>query len=98
MKFYHATHKDNLGAILTTGLKPGIDGYTYLCKDPVDAAKFVFIRGIRDIVVFEVDLDEDEVEETFDHSEGFFKCKADGTNKHINANRIRNVYDYSIAD
>ena len=51
MKFYHATHKDNLGAILTTGLKPGIDGYTYLCKDPVDAAKFVFIRGIRDFLL-----------------------------------------------
>lgn len=98
MKFYHATDRKNLGPILIDGIKPGVDGYVYLCKEPIDAVKFVFIRGVQDIIVFEVNLKENEVEETFDHSEAFFKCKAYGATKTISPTKIKNVYDYSIKE
>ena len=98
MKFYHATDKKNLGPILIDGIKPGIDGYVYLCKTAVDALKFMLVRCVQDIIVFEVSLKESEVEETFDHSEAFFKCKAYGATKTIKSNKIINVYDYSIKE
>lgn len=98
MKFYHATHKDNLESILTQGIKPGMDGYVYLCRDLIDAVKFVYIRAVYDIIVFEVNLNETEVEETFDHSEAFFKCRAYGSTKIIKPSKIKNVYDYSIKE
>jgi hypothetical protein len=48
----------------------------YLCKDPRDACKFLVARLIYDIEVIEVELDESEVEESYDHNEAFFQCKA----------------------
>ena len=96
MKYYHATHKKNLGSILIEGIKPGIDGCVYLCTTPVDAVKFLVVKAIKEIVVFEVDLDKKDILESFDHSEAFFKCKAYLTLNHIDSNSITNVYDYSI--
>lgn len=76
MKFYHATTKDNAIAIMADGvIKRGLGG-VFFCKDPHDACKFLLLRGVRDIAVITVDLKEDEVEESFDHSEAFFQCKA----------------------
>lgn len=74
--YYHATPFENLGSILANGILPGPDGRVYLTDDPQDAAKFVAIRFCRDILVVKVDLEEDLVEESYDHNEAFFKCKA----------------------
>ena len=77
MKFYHATTLENAEKISEEKvIRCGCDGLVYLCKDPIDACKFLFIRLIREARVIEVDLDAKDVEESFDHSQTFFMCKA----------------------
>ena len=77
MKFYHATTIKNAESIAEEKvIKKGWDGMVYLCTKKEDACKFLFVRLIREVCVIEVDLNEEDVEESFDHSESFFKCKA----------------------
>ena len=77
MKFYHATTEEVMEKIFTDGaIKSGWDGCVYLCREAVDACKFLAIRGFGKMVVVEVELDEDKVEESHDHAEHFFQCKA----------------------
>jgi len=88
-KFYHATSFDNLGSILSKGLVPGCDGIIYLAETREDALKFVVLRyANEEILTIEVELDEKEVEETFDHSYSFFKCKSFGYPKVIPIDEI----------
>lgn len=76
MRFYHAAPKETMMKIYAEGvLKKSWDGVVYMCKDPIDACKFLVIRGMRQMSVIELELDEKEVEESHDHSETFFKCK-----------------------
>lgn len=74
--YYHATPYHNLESILEGGLQAGWDGFVYLTETPEDATKFVTIRGWDDILVVAVDLEDSLVDESFDHNENFFKCKA----------------------
>lgn len=77
MKLYHATKYENLISILDKhAILKGCDGVVYLADSPDNAAKFVAIRGVKDILVIEVFLEEERVEESFDHNQNFFKCKA----------------------
>ena len=77
MRFYHAAPKETMMKIYAEGvLKKSWDGVVYMCKDPIDACKFLVIRGMRQMSVIELELDEKEVEESHDNSETFFKCKA----------------------
>lgn len=77
-KYYHATPLVNMASILEEGLKVGCDGISYLAETPEDALKFVYLRQYKEVLVIEVELDETKVEETFDHSYAFFKCRAFG--------------------
>ena len=74
--YYHATPFENKDKVLTEGIHTGCDGVVYLCKRPDEAAKFVIIRGYKKILALGVVVEENMVEESFDHSEAFFKCKA----------------------
>ena len=76
--YYHATPFENLESIMVKDqeIRKGYDGVVYLTENPGDAAKFLVIRGCRKILVIGVNLEEDLVAESFDHSEAFFKCKA----------------------
>ena len=51
-------------------------GGVYFCETAKDACKFLAIRGEKEIYVFEVEVDEVKVVESFDHDEVFFGCKA----------------------
>lgn len=76
MKFYHATTERNMVKIVhEKRIRKSMEG-VYLCKDPVDACKFLVMRGVQRVSVIEAELDEKDVEESNDHSEGFFRCKA----------------------
>lgn len=94
MKFYHATNYDNIDSIIDKGLVPGVDRITYLADSFENALKFVIFRGYERILVCEVDLDESQVEETFDHSSTFFKCKSYGYSEVISFNDIEEMYEY----
>ena len=77
MKFYHATSTENMERIAETGIiKKSWDGVVYLCKDPIDACKFLILRGLRKMCVIETERNEEDVEESFDHSQAFFRCRA----------------------
>ena len=79
--FYHATHKDNLYNIMDDGINTDkIEKVVYLADSFEHAAIFLAVRGMMGkIVVFKIDaskLDKKKLEESFDHSYGFFKCRA----------------------
>ena len=93
--YYHATPFENLESILDQGIRKSRDGVVYLTEKPEEATRFVVIRGYVDILVCEVKIDEDMVEETFDHSEVFFKCRAYGCSKDITPNEITNYFKYT---
>lgn len=79
MKFYHATLNKNLYSIIHNGLKMGIDHCVYLADSKENAYKFVRIRTNEPILILEIDIPTDKsnnIFESFDHSETFFKCKA----------------------
>lgn len=74
--YYHATPFENLESIMDQGIHRGCDGVVYLTERPEEAARFVAIRGYRNILVLGVNIEEDMVKESFDHSQAFFKCRA----------------------
>ena len=90
--YYHATPWDNYEKIMSEGIKLGTDHVVYLCDSIDNAIKFVAIRGVRKIAIFEVELDDKEVEESFDHSEAFFKCKAWTIGRAIKQAELLNLY------
>lgn len=77
MKFYHATSPENMQKIIDDGkIKHSFGGEVFLCRKPLDACKFLVLRGLRHVSVIEVELNKKDVQESYDHAESFFKCKA----------------------
>lgn len=94
--YYHATPYENLASILDKGiLKSKYDGMVYLTEKPEEAARFLAIRLCRKILVCEVQVEEDLVEETFDHNEAFFRCRAYGYKDNIEPEAITNFLKYT---
>lgn len=92
--YYHATKPENGGSILTHGLLPSSDGYVYLADSIENAARFLCLN-CHEILVFSVHINKNEetnIEETFDHSEKFFKCKAYGYRGTIPPQKIGRIY------
>lgn len=78
-KYYHATPFKNLTSVLDNGIRIGYDGITYLAENPDEAYRFIALRcWDDDILVIEVELEENKVEEIFDHNSNFWKCRAFG--------------------
>ena len=97
--YYHATSFDNLGSILCNGISPGPDGLVYMCDNPKDSLKFLYIRRIRQILVCKIKIlkqDESNIIETFDHSKAFFKCRAFGYKGVITTDKIADYIKYEL--
>lgn len=94
--YYHATPFENLESIMDQGLHKGCDGVVYLTEKPEEAARFVAIRGCKKILVLGMELEEDLVNESFDHSEVFFKCKAYSYSDDIPADEITEFLKYEL--
>ena len=94
--YYHATPFENLESILDQGLHKGCDGVVYLTKKPDEAARFLAVRGCTKILVCEVQVEEDMVEEMFDHNPRFFKCRAYGYCDDISKDDIFNYLKYEL--
>lgn len=76
-KYYHATPFENFESIARQGiLKSKFEGVVFLTEKPQEAVRFLAVRLCREILVCEVEIDESLVEESFDHNEVFFKCRA----------------------
>lgn len=79
--YYHATTIDNLISILENDLKAGNQGCVFMTEKEEEAVRFLILRASNDIVTFKIKVykkDYDKVQETFDHSQSFFKCRAFG--------------------
>lgn len=81
--YYHSTSRYNYFGILQDGkINPSSEGVVFCCTTPEDCLKFAAIRALSNdnsTVVLKINVpDEARVEETFDHSEGFFKCRCFG--------------------
>lgn len=74
--YYHATLEKNLESIINDGLKRNkIENAIFLCERPEDAAKFLRVRGFTRFVVIPVRVHERFIQESFDHSASFFRCR-----------------------
>lgn len=95
-KYYHATPMRNLDSILDEGIKVGYDKITYLAETKDEAYRFIVLRCLNeDILVIEVELDENKVEETFDHNFNFWKCKAFGYADTITPDKMTNFWKFA---
>ena len=74
--YYHASPYENLESIMDQGILRGCDGVVYLTEYPEEAARFVAIRGCRKILVLGIEMEDNLVEESFDHNPIFFGCRA----------------------
>lgn len=99
-KYYHGTSYANLFKIIDDKkIKTGIDGLVYLAKSKDDAFKFVALRYMtEDIVVIEMELDDNNIIETFDHSQTFFKARAYGYKGDISTDKVTNCWKYPIEE
>ena len=96
---YHATPYDNLISIMEKGILPGTGHVVYLADSEIGAVKFVAVRGCKHILVVKVKIlkaDEKNIEETFDHSERFFGCRAFGHIGAIDTHKIVNYRHYDL--
>ena len=94
-RFYHATLKTNTESIINEGIHQGFDGCVYLTDSPTDCCKFLIVRSVKpeDIQIFEVELPEEEVFESNDHSKSFFGCDAYCIDRDIEDHEITNIFE-----
>lgn len=93
--FYHATTREKMFHIVGEGkLRANAFGEVFLCKEPIDACKFLVCRGITRISVIEIELDESDVVVSDDHSESYFQCQAFIHNGDIEITGDEKITDY----
>lgn len=95
---FHATSYNNLLSILKSGINTGTDG-VYMCEKPEDAAKFLIVKGIKDILIIEVKIPKNlevTISESFDHNQNFFKCRAFVSHVPIVPSRFGKMIRYQI--
>ena len=100
--YYHACKPSTLDKIYESGIvKKSFDGCVYLCKAPDEAARFIALRLLgteeNTIIVLQFDdLDEDKIEEVFDHNEAFWGCKCYGYFDDIPVWEIDEILEYTV--
>lgn len=83
---YHGTSEDNFNKIISEGvIKTSFDGYIYCCETEEDVLKFMYIRNFnrKPCIILELQIPEEDVTETFDHSQAFFQCRCFGITKPV---------------
>lgn len=101
MKLYHATTNETADKIIRDwAIKPqGFDKCVFLADNKTSAAMFLALRGAKEITVFEVNsdiLDKSKLEESFDHSRTFFKCRAYMYHDKISLDDVDITYQYNL--
>lgn len=101
MLYYHATSVDNAKKILESCKIESPLHINYFCTEPEECLRFIYRNtGSTDCVVFEFDISEEDgfdIEESFDHSEDFFKCKAYCCTQVIPLSCVTNILMYGNA-
>ena len=76
MKVYHATDYNNLENIMVRGLQPSGEGI-FFAEGFKQSLAFMIFRNYSRVLVLELEIDENALRESFDHSESLF-CKMFG--------------------
>lgn len=99
-KYYHGTSYSNLLKIIEDEkIKTSIEGIVYLAKTKEEAFRFVALRYMtEDIAVIELELNESNIIETFDHNQKIFKAKAFGYKGEIDTECATNCWKYPIEE
>lgn len=101
MLYYHATSVENAKKILESFKIESPTHINYFCLKPDECLRFIYVQTKSiDCVVFEFDISEEDgfdIEESFDHSEEFFGCKAYCCTQTIPASCITNMIMYGGA-
>ena len=72
MLLYHATDLKNIGSIDLDGIQTR-GGFVFLAEHADLAAAFLALRGVTQVIAIAVDVPEEDMEESFDHNEGWFR-------------------------
>lgn len=73
MKLYHYSTFENFPSIQREGLKIGGDGFVYLAESHELVRELACLYGLQAYALFEVDIEPNEVAESTDHNEEYFK-------------------------
>lgn len=73
MKLYHYSTFENFPSIQREGVKIGGDGFVYLAESYELAREFAYFYGLQAYALFEVDIESNEISESTDHNEEYFK-------------------------
>lgn len=73
MKLYHYSTFENFPSIRREGLKIGGDGFVYLAESHELARAFAYFYGLQAYALFEVDIEPNEISESTDQNEEYFK-------------------------
>lgn len=73
MKLYHYSTFENFPSIQREGLKIGTDNVIYLAESHELARAFAYFYGLQAYALFEVDIEPNEISESTDHNEEYFK-------------------------
>jgi RNA:NAD 2'-phosphotransferase (TPT1/KptA family) len=105
MKFYHGTKISNVDSIRENGLMPVFD-YVYLTDSLDSAIRWMGFRfaamGEKDIAIIEVDVEEKELSEGYDHSPLMEKIFGTGksliSETSISPDMITDVHFYKLGN
>ncbi|ALT81237.1 hypothetical protein AU077_06775 [Streptococcus gallolyticus] len=105
MKLYHYSTFENFPSIQREGLKIGTDNVVYLAESPELAREFAYIYGLKSYALFEVDIEPNEISESTDHNEDYFKkltgelsAECYSCKHNIPADRVTFLGCYSFSD
>ena len=73
MKLYHYSTFENFPSIQREGLKIDGDGFVYLAESHELVREFACLYGLQAYALFEVDIEPNEISESTDHNEEYFK-------------------------
>lgn len=100
-KYYHGTSYSNLLKIIEDGKikNNNVEHVVFLAETKEEAFRFVALRYMsEDIAVIKLELDEKNIEETFDHSQTFFKARAFGYKGEISVESATNCWKFPIEE
>jgi len=100
--YYHATPSENTSSILKEGIKASNFEKAVFVTDSSDAAaRFLSVRLVPNITVFKIKVTHQQelkyMEESFDHSSSFFKCRAWMYHNDIPVDMIKDVKEYKLS-
>lgn len=88
-KLYHGTSIENFNSMVKDGVikTSYFSQCIYCCQSKEDVLKFMYIYQVTPCIILEIEVPDEDVVETFDHSPVFFQCRCFGITKAVEIGR-----------